>query len=107
MSIILPTNATYPFIHPAKLNAHWPASEALFNCPTGEFTKWSNKLAIFLQQSSLDHYIFAPEKKPKCLITTPNLDAEPVAHANWLANNDLIIGVICAAISEAEQEGLD
>ncbi|KAG6892658.1 hypothetical protein C0993_003310, partial [Termitomyces sp. T159_Od127] len=31
---------------------------------------------------------------------------EPVAYANWLTNNDLIIGVIQAAVSDAEQEGL-
>ncbi|KAH0581402.1 hypothetical protein J132_02956 [Termitomyces sp. J132] len=38
---------------------------------------------------------------------TPDLVAEPVAHANRLANNDLIIGVIQVTISKAKQEGLD
>ncbi|KAG5334214.1 hypothetical protein C0989_003974 [Termitomyces sp. Mn162] len=100
------TDATYSQICPTKLNAHWPSSIAPFDHTTGEFTKWSNKLEIFLQQSGLNKYIFAPESKPDCLITEPNASIEPIAHANWLANNDLIIGVIQAAISEAEQDGL-
>ncbi|KAG6877663.1 hypothetical protein C0992_009552 [Termitomyces sp. T32_za158] len=100
------TDASYPCIRPAKLNAHWPSTIPLFDRATGEFVKWSNKLEIFLQQSGLDRYIFAPENKPSRLIIEPDPVAEPVAYANWLANNDLIIGVIRAAVSDAEQEGL-
>ncbi|KAG5718771.1 hypothetical protein E4T56_gene2727 [Termitomyces sp. T112] len=72
----------------------------------GEFMKWLMKLKIFLQQSGLDHYIFAPESKPDCLIRQPNPNTEPVVYANWLSNNNLIIGVICATVSDAKQEGL-
>lgn len=64
------------------------------------------RLEIFLQQSSLDCYVFASEKNPGCLITSPGLVAEPDVYANWLSNNNLIIGIIHAAISDAEQEGL-
>ncbi|KAG6859908.1 hypothetical protein C0995_002118 [Termitomyces sp. Mi166 len=71
-----------------------------------EFTKWSTKLKIFLQQSGLDCYIFVPKKKPKHLISPPNPNTKPVAYANWLSNNDLIISVSHAAMSNAEQEGL-
>ncbi|KAG6871054.1 hypothetical protein C0995_008741 [Termitomyces sp. Mi166 len=66
----------------------------------------STKLEIFLQQSRLDHYIFMPESKPDHLVTEPNPTSKPVAHTNWLTNNDLIVGVICAAISNAEQDSL-
>lgn len=101
------TDALYPCVCSAKLNAHWLTTVSPFDCTTGEFIKWSNKLEIFLQQSGLDCYIFAPVTNPECLITEPNPSMEPVVHANWLANNGLIIGVICAAISDAEQEGLN
>ncbi|KAG6863682.1 hypothetical protein C0993_010652, partial [Termitomyces sp. T159_Od127] len=101
---ISPTDAAYPRICPAKLNAHWLSTILPFDRTTGKFAKWSNKLEIFLQQSGLDRYIFAPDSKPDRLITEPSESKEPVAHANWLANNDLIVGVICAAVSEAEQE---
>ncbi|KNZ77209.1 hypothetical protein J132_06204 [Termitomyces sp. J132] len=100
------TETTYPRICPIKLNAHWPSSEPPFDCMTGKFVKWSMKLEIFSQQSWLDHYIFTPEKKPDCLIAEPHLVTEPNAYPNWLSNNDLIIGIIHAAVSEAEQEGL-
>lgn len=97
----------YPRVRPTKLNAHWPSTEPPFDWATGKFTKWSTKLEIFLQQSGLDRYIFASEKKPDRLITSPNPHTEPNAYGNWLANNDLIIGVIRTAISEAKQEGLE
>lgn len=100
-------DSTYPRIRHAKLNAHWPATEPPFDRTTGEFIKWSTKLEIFLQQSGLDRYIFTSEKNPKRLITQPDPSTEPNAYNNWLSNNDLIIGVICAAISDAEQEGLE
>ncbi|KAH0578539.1 hypothetical protein H2248_003688 [Termitomyces sp. 'cryptogamus'] len=106
MPTMLTTDTTYPHIHPAKLNVHWPTSMPPFDQTMGKFTKWSNKLKIFLQQSRLDHYIFVPKNKPSQLITEPSQSAKPVTHAKWLANNDLIVGIICAAISEAEKEGL-
>ncbi|KAG6880146.1 hypothetical protein C0992_005230 [Termitomyces sp. T32_za158] len=74
---------------------------------TSEFTKWLTKLEIFLQQSGLDQYIFALEKSPNRLIRQPNPRNKPNAYANWLSNNDLIIGIIRAAISEGKQEGLE
>ncbi|KAG6858840.1 hypothetical protein C0995_013527 [Termitomyces sp. Mi166 len=83
---IMANNVAYPRIRPAKLNAHWLTSIAPFDRTTGEFMKWLTKLEIFLQQSRLDRYIFAPESKPKRLVTEPNQSSEPVAHANWLAN---------------------
>ncbi|KAH0583241.1 hypothetical protein H2248_011121 [Termitomyces sp. 'cryptogamus'] len=39
-------------------------------------------------------------------MTEPNSSTKPVAYANWLANNDLIIGIIQTAVSKAEQDGL-
>ncbi|KAG6887366.1 hypothetical protein C0992_012605 [Termitomyces sp. T32_za158] len=104
---MLSTDTSYPRIRLAKLNAHWPAAEPPFDRATGEFSKWSTKLEIFLQQSGLNRYIFASERNPSRLITQPNETMEPNVYANWLSNNDLIIGVICAAVSEAEQEGLE
>lgn len=106
-STALSSDATYPRIRLTKLNAHWPATEPPFDRTTGEFTKWSTKLNIFLQQSGLDRYIFASDKNPSRLITQPDPITEPNAYANWLSNNDLIIGVIRAAVSESEQEGLE
>ncbi|KAG6871908.1 hypothetical protein C0995_014985, partial [Termitomyces sp. Mi166 len=103
---LMATNAAYLHICPAKLNAHWLASKTLFDYAMSEFIKWSTKLEIFLQQSSLDCYIFAPEMKPDHLITQLNLNTEPVAYANWLSNNNLIIGMIHAAMLDAEQEEL-
>ncbi|KAG5349545.1 hypothetical protein C0989_003244 [Termitomyces sp. Mn162] len=76
------TNATYPHIHLAKLNAHWPALETLFDCTTGKFIRWSTKLKIFLQQSSLDRYIFMPKKKPEHLIMQPDPRTKLTAYAN-------------------------
>ncbi|KAG5723846.1 hypothetical protein E4T56_gene9843 [Termitomyces sp. T112] len=70
------TDAAYSRIRLAKLNTHWPASETLFDRTMGEFTRWSTKLEIFLQQSGLDRYIFAPEKKPERLITQPDPKTE-------------------------------
>lgn len=99
-------DSAHPRIWAVKLNAHWPASETPFDRATGEFSKWSTKLEIFLQQTGLDRYIFAPSSRPERLITEPDHTTEPIAHSNWLSNNDLIIGVIRAAISDAEQEGL-
>ncbi|KAG6899498.1 hypothetical protein C0995_005817 [Termitomyces sp. Mi166 len=68
-----------PQIWLTKLNAHWLASEPPFNRATGEFTKWSMKLEIFLQQSGLDQYIFASEKNPDRLIRKPDPETEPNA----------------------------
>ncbi|KNZ81329.1 hypothetical protein J132_02019 [Termitomyces sp. J132] len=106
-SIAISMDSSYLQIWLTKLNAHWPASEPPFNCTTSEFTKWSTKLEIFLQQSSLDQYIFASEKNPNRLIRKPDPETEPNAYANWLSNNGLIISIIHAAVSEAEQEGLE
>ncbi|KAH0591450.1 hypothetical protein H2248_001526 [Termitomyces sp. 'cryptogamus'] len=94
------TDAAYPHICPAKLNAHWPTTIPPFDWATSKFMKWLNKLKIFLQQSGLDQYIFAFENKPDCLITEPSTSKELVAYANWLANNDLIVGIIRAAVSD-------
>lgn len=105
--LAMSADMTYLRIRLAKLNAHWPANEPPFDRATGEFSKWSNKLEIFLQQSGLDRYIFVSDKNPNRLITEPNEATEPNAYSNWLSNNDLIIGVIRAAVSEAEQEGLE
>ncbi|KAH0586391.1 hypothetical protein H2248_007629 [Termitomyces sp. 'cryptogamus'] len=74
------TDTAYSRIRLAKLNTHWPASETLFDRTMGEFTRWSTKLEIFLQQSGLDRYIFAPEKKPERLITQPDLKTEHCLH---------------------------
>lgn len=104
VSSLSTTDSTYPRVRLAKLNAHWPSTEVKFDRTTGEFTKWSIRLEIFLQQSGLDRYIFG---KAERLVTEPDRVTEPVAHANWLSNNDLIIGVIRAAISDAEQEDLN
>ena len=59
-----------------------------------------------MQQTGLDRYIFAPRSQPEQLVTEPDPATKPVTHSNWLSNNYLIIGVICAAISDAKQEGL-
>ena len=106
MSIPHTTDAFYPQICCAKLNTHWPASETPFDHAMGEFSKWSTKLEIFLQQSSLNQYIFGPMTKPNHLILQPNSKTEANVYANWLSNNNLIISVIQAAVSDAEQEGL-
>ncbi|KAG6875256.1 hypothetical protein C0992_004547 [Termitomyces sp. T32_za158] len=70
-------------------------------------TSLLQRLPLTALQTSLDRYIFAPETRPKRLVTQPNASSEPNAYSNWLSNNDLIIGIIHAAISDAEQEGLD
>lgn len=106
MSLLQSADTSYLRIRPAKLNAHWPALETPFDCATGEFSKWSTNLEIFLQQSGLNRYIFAPVTRPDRLIAQPDPSTEPNAYANWLSNNDLIISVIRAAVSDAEQEGL-
>ncbi|KAG6884079.1 hypothetical protein C0993_001602, partial [Termitomyces sp. T159_Od127] len=69
----LTTDVAYPRICLAKLNAHWLATEPLFDWTTGDFTKWSNQSEIFLQQSGLDCYVFAPQRKPELLIAEPKL----------------------------------
>lgn len=105
-SMAYASDTTYPCICLAKLNAHWPTAKPPFDQATGEFTKWSIKLDIFLQQSGLDQYIFTLEKNPSRLIMQPDSVAEPNVYANWLSNNDLIISIICAAVSESKLEGL-
>ncbi|KAG5349577.1 hypothetical protein C0989_002991 [Termitomyces sp. Mn162] len=81
----LATDAAYPHVQLAKLNAHWLTTETLFDKTTGDFSN---------------------ERKPELFITQPDSITKSVAYANWLCNNSLIIGVICPAISEAEQKGL-
>lgn len=100
-------DSTYPHIHFAKLNAYWLATKPPFDYATRKFLKWSTKLEIFFQQSGLDQYIFVSEKNPSRLITQLDQIAEPNMYANWLSNNNLIIGVIHSAVSKAEQEKLE
>lgn len=45
----LSSNASYPCIWPAKLNAHWPFMESPFDHAMDEFTEWLTMLVIFFQ----------------------------------------------------------
>ncbi|KAG6824588.1 hypothetical protein H0H92_006408 [Tricholoma furcatifolium] len=104
MSSVLSTDARYPHIHAAKLNAHWSSSEKLFDRLSGNFLQFSTKLEIFLQQCGLDHYIFSCKTSP--LIVAPDATTKPHTYNNWLANNGLIIGVIRTAIDHSKHNGL-
>lgn len=96
------TDATAPSVRAISVcGAEWKQDKFSRNSPTANFSRWSKTLEIHLSLLGLKFYVF------KAYIPCPDLLTEPVAHANWIANDDLARAVILTALDDSEYEGLD
>ncbi|KAG6892801.1 hypothetical protein C0992_012475, partial [Termitomyces sp. T32_za158] len=95
-------DATAPSVRIISVRgAEWKQDKFSRNSPTANFNKWSKALEIHLSLLGLKFYVF------QTCIPCPDTSTEPVAHRNWIANNDLARAVILTALDESEYEGLD
>ena len=99
MSVI---DATAPSICAISIRGtDWKHDKFSRNSPTANFSKWSKALEIHLSLLGLKFYVFLAH------IPCPNASTEPVAHGNWVANDNLACAVILTALNDSEYEGLD
>ncbi|KAG6881019.1 hypothetical protein C0993_003209, partial [Termitomyces sp. T159_Od127] len=94
------TDATTPSIRAISVRgAEWKHDKFSRNSPTANFSKWSKALEIHLSLLGLKFYVF------KTYIPRPEPKDEPVAHRNWVSNDDLARAVVLTALDDSEYEG--